>query len=210
MAIQALDRKSPVLPLSPRRAERHGFEYYRHGTLYLYVALDTRMGEVPGKTTVRHTSEQFIAFLTDLVADQPAGKVIHVIADKLSAHKTQRVTEFLQTHSQVHLHCTSMYSSWLNQIELWFAKIECDLIACGIFTSRHNLERKIMRYIRQYNRSPKPVKWKYAVPRHRITTSLPVTVHENTEIRTRRQVKTRPCPGTCTRFFKNSVLSTTC
>jgi len=31
-AIQALDRLDPVLPLSPGRAERHGFEYYRHGT----------------------------------------------------------------------------------------------------------------------------------------------------------------------------------
>jgi transposase len=28
-AIQALDRKDPVLPLSPGRAERHGFEYFR-------------------------------------------------------------------------------------------------------------------------------------------------------------------------------------
>jgi hypothetical protein len=34
-AIQALDRKDPVLPLSPGRAERHGFEYFRHGTLSL-------------------------------------------------------------------------------------------------------------------------------------------------------------------------------
>jgi transposase len=40
-AIQALDRLDPVLPLSPGRAERHGFEYYRHGTLSLYAALDT-------------------------------------------------------------------------------------------------------------------------------------------------------------------------
>jgi hypothetical protein len=29
-AIQALDRKDPMLPLSPGRAERHGFEYFRH------------------------------------------------------------------------------------------------------------------------------------------------------------------------------------
>jgi transposase len=29
-AIQALDRQDPVLPLSPGRAERHGFEYYRN------------------------------------------------------------------------------------------------------------------------------------------------------------------------------------
>jgi transposase len=43
-AIQALDRKGPVLPLSPGRAERHGFEYFRHGTLSLYAAFNTKTG----------------------------------------------------------------------------------------------------------------------------------------------------------------------
>src|SRR4051812_45864069 len=45
-AIQALDRLDPVLPLSPGRAERHGFEYFRHGTLSLFAALNTESGEV--------------------------------------------------------------------------------------------------------------------------------------------------------------------
>jgi len=48
-AIQALDRRDPILPLSPGRAERHGFEYVRHGTLSLYAALETRTGVVLGK-----------------------------------------------------------------------------------------------------------------------------------------------------------------
>jgi len=43
-AIQALDRKDPVLPLSPGRAERHGFEYFRHGTLSLYGAFKPAPG----------------------------------------------------------------------------------------------------------------------------------------------------------------------
>jgi len=176
-AIQALDRLDPVLPLSPGRAERHGFEYYRHGTLSLYAAFNTKTGEVIGKTTERHTSEQFVAFLTDLVVTQPRGREIHVIADNLSAHKTNRVTEFLQTYTNVHMHFTPTYSSWLNQVELWFAKIERDVIARGIFTSRHDLKRKLMRYIRNYNQSAKPVKWKYTDPRHRITSTLPVTGH---------------------------------
>ena len=84
-AIQALDRNDPVLPLSPGRAERHGFEYYRHGTLALFAAFNTKTGEVIGKTAARHTSEQFVAFLRDIVAHQPAGQEIHVIADNLSA-----------------------------------------------------------------------------------------------------------------------------
>ena len=176
-ALQALDRKDPVLPLSPGRAERHGFEYYRHGTLSLYAALNTRTGEVLGKTVARHTSEQFIAFLTDLVANQPVGKEIHVIADHLSAHNTQRVTDFLQTHSQVHLQFTPTYSSWLNPVELWFAKIERAVIARGVFTSVKDLEKKLMRYIRHYTKAPKIVKWKYGDPSRRIGTQLPVTGH---------------------------------
>jgi DDE superfamily endonuclease len=82
-AIQALDRLDPVLPLSPGRAERHGFEYYRHGTLSLYAAFNTKSGEVLGKTAERHTSAEFVAFLTDLVVNQPKGQEIHVIADTL-------------------------------------------------------------------------------------------------------------------------------
>ena len=111
------------------------------------------------------------------MAQQPTGKEIHVIADNLSAHKTHRVTEFLQTHSTVRLHFTPTYSSWLNQVELWFAKIERDVIARGIFTSVPDLKRKLMRYIRHYNTQPKPVKWKYFDAARRIPPKSFVTVH---------------------------------
>jgi hypothetical protein len=102
-AIQALDRKDPVLPLSPGRAERHGFEYYRHGTLLLYAAFNTSTGEVLGKTAARHTSAEFVAVLDDIVVNQPAGREVHVIADNLSAPKTKQVAEFLDRHAKVHL-----------------------------------------------------------------------------------------------------------
>src|SRR5450631_3689411 len=176
-AIQALDRKDPVLPLSPGRAERHGFEYFRHGTRSLYAAFDTQTGEVLGKTAVRHTSAEFVAFLADIVVNQPRGKEIHVIADNLSAHKTGQVDDFLDRHPKVHLHFTPTYSSWLNQIELWFAKIERDVIARGVFTSLADLRRKLMKYIRHYNKVPKTVKWRYFDPTRRITPSSVVRVH---------------------------------
>ena len=177
-AIQALDRKDPVLPLSPGRAERHGFEYFRHGTLSLYAAFNTKTGEVLGKTGERHTAAEFVAFLTDLVVNQPKGKEIHVIADNLSAHKTKQVEAFLNAHPTVHLHFTPTYFSWLNQVELWFAKIERDVIARGVFTSVLDVKRKLMRYIHQYNKQAKSVKWKYFEPSRRITSDSIVTVHQ--------------------------------
>ena len=88
-AIQALDRLDPVLPLSPGRAERHGFEYRRHGTLSLYAALHTATGRVYGKTAARHTSHEFVAFLHEVVALCPPRQKVHIILDNLSAHKTQ-------------------------------------------------------------------------------------------------------------------------
>jgi len=163
-AIQALDRLDPVLPLSPGRAERHGFEYFRHGTLSLFAALNTATGEVLGKTAARHTSEEFVAFLNDIVVHQPRHREIHIIADNLSAHKTQRVRDFLQEHPHVHIHYTPTYSSWLNQVEIWFSKIkiERDVIARGIFTSVKDLHKKLMNYIRLYNNVAKPIKWSYS------------------------------------------------
>ena len=176
-AIQALDRLDPVLPLSPGRAERHGFEYYRHGTLSLYAALNTKTGEVIGQTVPRHTSAAFVEFLADLVASQPRRREIHVIVDNLAAHKTKSVDVFLAAHPKVRLHFTPTYTSWLNQVELWFGKIERDLLARGIFTSVPDLARKIRRYIAKYNEHPKPIQWTYSNPAHRITTESADTVH---------------------------------
>src|SRR5881396_600970 len=138
--------------------------------------LDPVLPLSPGRAA-RHTSAEFVAFLTDIVVNQPKGKEIHVIADNLSAHKTKRVDAFLAEHRNVHLHFTPTYSSWLNQVELWFAKIERDVIARGVFTSVPDLKRKLMRYIRQYNNEPKPVKWKYFDPSRRISSDSVVTVH---------------------------------
>ena len=107
-AIQALDRLDP--PLSPGRLERHGFQYYRHRTLSLYAALNARSGEVAGKTAARHTSQEFVAFIAEVVANQPRGKAIHLVADNLSTHETKRMEQFLVAHPRVHLHYAPTYS----------------------------------------------------------------------------------------------------
>jgi transposase len=153
--IQAPDRKDPVLPRSPGCTERHRFEYFRHGTLSLYAAFNTKTGETLGKTAERHTSAEFVAFLTDIAINQPRGKAIHVIVDNRSAHKSQTVGDFLAAHPKVQLHFTPTYSSQLNQVEPWFGRIERDVIAGGVFTSVTDLKRKVIRCIHQYNKAPR-------------------------------------------------------
>ena len=169
-AIQALDRLDPVLPLSPGRAERHGFEYDRHGTLSLYAALDVKTGKVEGKTAKRHTSAEFLVFLRGLVNKARWAQHIHIVLDHLSAHKTKAVEEFLEQNPRVRFHFTPTYSSWLNQVELWFAKIQRDVIARGVFTSVSDLARKLRKYIRTYATSARPFRWTCTDPKRRIRT----------------------------------------
>ena len=131
-----------------------------------------------GKTAKRHGSADFIAFLTELTGRAKWAREIHIVLDNLSAHKTQAVEEFLAAHPKVRFHFTPTYSSWRNQVEIWFAKIERDVIARGVFTSIADLRRKLMKYIRAYAQRAQPIRWTYTDPKRRITTkSITGTPH---------------------------------
>jgi transposase len=76
------------------------------------------------------------------------------------------------------LHFTPTCSSWLNQVELWFGKIERDVIARGVFTFVTDLKRKLMRCIRHCNKAPRTVQWRYADPSRHIGTQSVGTGHQ--------------------------------
>ena len=91
-----------------------------------------------------------------------------MILDNLSAHKTKIVAAFLDEHPNVRLHFTPTHSSWLNQVELWFSKVQRDVLSRRIFTSPADLARKLRRYIKAYAKQAKPFRWKYDNPARRI------------------------------------------
>lgn len=121
-------------------------------------------GKVHGMTAARHTSLEFIAFLEGLVGRTGWEKEIHVVLDNLSAHKTKDVERFLAEHPRVRFPFTPTYSSWLNQVELWFAKIQRDVIARGVFRPVADLGNKLRKYIRAYSQSARPFRWTYTHP----------------------------------------------
>jgi transposase len=77
----------------------------------------------------------------------------------------------------VRSHFTPTYASWLNQVELWFAKIERDVLARGIFTSVSDLAARIWKYIRHDNKNAKPLRWIYRNPARRIGSTSAYTGH---------------------------------
>jgi transposase len=57
---------------------------------------------------------------------------------------------------------TPKYTSWLNQIELWFSILVRRLLRRGSFTSVEDLSQRILAFIEYFNRTmAKPFKWTY-------------------------------------------------
>ena len=148
-------------PRAPGKPVRREFEYRRNGTAALFAALDVHQGGVAGWVTDSTRSENFVDFLTDLVAQTPAGLDLHCIVDNLSAHKTPLVSEFLTANPHVHMHFTPTHASWLNQVELFFSILERRLLRRGEFDSVDHLAERIIAFIKDYNRRAAPFRWTY-------------------------------------------------
>jgi len=156
---QALERSQPLLPLAPGRPERSTHDYFRHGTVSLFAALDVQTGKIIGQCHARHTHQQFLHFLNTIDASTPTGQDVHLVLDNYATHKTPTILRWLQRHRRFHLHFIPTHSSWLNQIERWFAKITNQAIRRGSFHSVPHLRQTILDYIAANNRDPKPFVW---------------------------------------------------
>ena len=173
-SIQALDRTQPLMPLRPGQPERRSFDYKRNGTTSLYAALAVHLGEVTANCTRRHTHQEFLDFLKQLVKTYPQPE-LHLIVDNLSAHKHKNVRTWLEKHPRVKLHFTPTHASWLNQVEIWFGILSRKVIRRGVFHSVKDLIQAIMAFIKKYNQEGKPFRWTYTGLLRSNTNS--VTIH---------------------------------
>ena len=159
--VQALDRTQPLLPMVPAGPERRTHDYVRHGTTSLFAALDVASGRVVGRCHRRHRQQEFLKFLdhVDVTVAREPGTQIHLVLDNYATHKTAAVKRWFLRHPDYRLHFTPTGSSWLNQVERFFAEITQKRIRRGTFRSVPALERAIEEYLVEHNNNPRPFAW---------------------------------------------------
>ena len=157
--IQALDRTQPTLPMGLGYVEGVTHGYVRHGTTTLFAALDVASGQVLAKCKQRHRHQEFLAFLRDIDKAVPKKLDVHLIADNYATHKHASVQRWLAARPRFHIHFTPTYSSWLNQVEIWFNIITQRAIRRGTFRSVRDLTQKIDAFVQHYNRKSQPFAW---------------------------------------------------
>jgi transposase len=157
--IQALDRTQPILALRPGLPARQTHDYERHGTTTLFAALNVLEGTIIADCQPRHRHQEFLRFLERIDVSVAAGLEIHLVLDNYGSHKHPEVKKWLADRPQYHVHFTPTSSSWLNQVERWFAEITRKRIRRGTFRHVRDLTKAIGDYVRQYNRNPQPFHW---------------------------------------------------
>ena len=159
--VQALDRTQPILPMTPGQAERGTHDYVRHGVTSLFAALNVATGEVIGRCHRRHRHQEFLKFLDHVDASLPKepGVSVHLVLDNYATHKTPAVKRWLLRHPAYHLHFIPTSSSWLNQVERFFAEITEKCIRRGAFKSVASLDKAIADYLGAHNANPRPFAW---------------------------------------------------
>jgi transposase len=157
--IQALDRSHPVLPMMPGMPERRTHDYRRNGVTSLFAAFNIADGTVITEIRRRHRAVEYKKFLSAIDKTVPDELDIHIIVDNLSTHKTPAIKAWLARHPRFHVHFTPTGSSWINQVERWFAYLTTQLLQRGVYKNVQTLEADIRNWIAQWNADPKPFVW---------------------------------------------------
>jgi putative transposase len=157
--IQALERTQPVLPMGLGYVEGITHDYVRHGTTTLFAALDVANGQVISRVRAQHRHQEFLDFLRQIDNNTPPELDLHLIVDNYVTHKHAKVKAWLARHPRVHMHFTPTYSSWLNQVERWFALITERAIRRNSFTSVRELKQQIELFVQRYNADASPFQW---------------------------------------------------
>lgn len=157
--IQALDRTQPLLPMRPGQVERRTHDYERYGTTTLFAALDVKAGTIVGKCMPRHRAQEFRKFLDEIERNVPTDLDMHVVMDNASSHKTKLIRRWFAKRPRWHVHFTPTSSSWVNQVERFFALLSEQQIKRGVHRSVAELEAAITAYIKIRNAAPAPFHW---------------------------------------------------
>jgi putative transposase len=156
---QALERTQPMLPLGFGYVEGVTHDYKRHGTTTLFAALDVLSGAVLASCKERHRHQEFLAFLREIDEAVPPQLDVHCIVDNYATHNHPKVKAWLAARPRWHVHFTPTYSSWINQVERFFALITDKAIRRGSFTSVKQLVQRINHFVDSYNEKCQPFRW---------------------------------------------------
>ena len=163
-SIQARIRCHPSLNAAPGRPRRIEFEYERGGALQYLAAWDVRRGYIMGRCESTTGIDPFGHLVTQVMEQEPyrSAKRVFWVVDNGSSHRGEASIKRLATSytTGILVH-TPVHASWLNQVEIYFSKIQRKVLTPNDFASLAEVEERLHLYEELTNKNPRPFNWKF-------------------------------------------------
>jgi DDE superfamily endonuclease len=162
-SIQARIRADRLKP-APGRPRRLEFEYERGGALQYLAAWDVRRGYVMGRCEPTTGIEPFGNLVKQVMEQEPyrSAERVFWVVDNGSSHRGETAIKRLaQAYSKAQLVHTPVHASWLNQVEIYFSKIQRKVLTPNDFASLAEVEQRLHLYEELTNKHPRPFNWKF-------------------------------------------------
>jgi len=162
-SIQARIRPHRLRP-APGRPRRIEFEYERGGALQYLAALDVRRGYIMGRCEKTTGIDPFGHLVEQVMEQEPyrSARRVFWVVDNGSSHRGEtsikRLAKSYATGILVH---TPVHASWLNQVEIYFSKIQRKVLTPNDFASLDEVEQSLHLYEELTNKTPRPFNWKF-------------------------------------------------
>jgi hypothetical protein len=172
-SIQAREAEQAPRPARPGHVARQAPRYTRRGALHLLAGLSVADGQVCGQCAQRKRFVDFQHFLQTVIvpeAQRRGVRAVALILDNGSTHAPKRLERWL--HEQAvklswgltfQVYWLPKNASWLDQIEMWFSKLQRKLLQPNHFTGTDDLEQAILDFIAYGNQTAKPIRWSYTI-----------------------------------------------
>ncbi|MEU3480853.1 IS630 family transposase [Streptomyces sp. NPDC033754] len=163
-SIQARCRCHPTLAPGAARAMRVNHTYGRGGALAYLAAYDVHHAKVFGHTEARTGIDPFMALVTQVMTQEPyaSAKRVFWIVDNGSSHRGKKATDRLAAAfpTAVLVH-TPVYSSWLNQVEIYFSVVQRKVVWPNDFTNLTQVRDRLRGFEDRYNATAQPFQWRF-------------------------------------------------
>ncbi len=163
-SIQARLRCHPSLPPAEGRPRRIEFEYERGGALQYLAGWDVRRGYVMGRCEASTGIEPFGRLVTQVMEQEPyqSAQRVFWVVDNGSSHRGEAsVNRLAKAHPKAILVHTPVHASWLNQVEIYFSKIQRKILTPNDFASLSEVAQRLRLYEELTNKNPRPFNWKF-------------------------------------------------
>ncbi len=162
--LQVLERAARKQRMRPGQMERQEFDYHRHGTINLLVALTVDNGHMWAECLDKNDGEHFRPALRRLLHPYSWARRIHLVIDNGSSHISDDTSEFFENLSpRVHVLFTPANASWLNQAEALLEAFDERYLLRGDWCSRTRMIQHIIDSARDYNQHfAHPFDWQWS------------------------------------------------